>query len=119
MDGFPDLVVPSCAVVLADDHTCTGGKTQEEADEHIDDGADGAHRGVSGVADIVAYHPGVNGVIQLLEQISDEQRNSKGDDMAENIAFGHIYIPAGLKPQREFALGWHDKRPAFQNLFLL
>jgi hypothetical protein len=93
MYRFLHLIVLPGSVILADDYAGTGGKTQEKADEHIDDWAHGTDSGIGFVADIVADDPGVHRIIQLLEQIADEKGKGKGDDMPGDITFGHIHIP--------------------------
>ena len=81
-------------VILTDDHTGAGGKTHEKANEHIHNGTHRANRGISLVVHIVANHPGVHRVVQLLEDVADQQGNGKGNDMPGDVSLGHIHIPA-------------------------
>ena len=81
-------------VILANDNTRTGGKTAEKANQHIDDGTNGADCGEGLVADVVANDPGVHCVIKLLENVADEQGECKIDNMPGNTALGHVHILA-------------------------
>ena len=94
MDCVMDLVQLFGTVVLADDHTGAGGQAHEETDEHIDNGSYRSYGGVSLVADIIADDPGVDGVVELLKNIADEQRKGKRNQMTQNITLGHIHILA-------------------------
>lgn len=96
MDGFLDLPEPPGTVVLADDHTGTGGQAHEEANEHVHNGTHRAHGGECLVADIVAHHPGIHHVVHLLEHIARQQGQGKGDEVAGDVALGHIHILAPL-----------------------
>ena len=92
MNGFFHIFGAVCAVILADDHACAGGKTNEKADEHIDDGTHRAHGGKGLVADIFAHHPGVHHVVKLLKNVAEQQRKGECNDMPGDIAGGHIHI---------------------------
>ena len=92
MDGLLHLIVALGAVILADDHARAAGQPQKEADKRVDDGRDGAHGGKRLVADIVAHHPGVHHVVQLLEQVAHHQRQGEIDQMLRDAALGHVHI---------------------------
>ena len=90
-----DPLRASCAVVLADDHAGAAGKAQKAADEHIDDGAHCAYGGEGLVGDEIAHHPCIHHVVQLLKDVARQQRQRKANQMAGDIAFGHIHAGVG------------------------
>ena len=65
--------------MLGNYHAGTAGQTEEKADQHIDDGTDGADGGKRLVADVVPHNPGVHGVVKLLKNISDQERQREID----------------------------------------
>lgn len=73
-----------------------GGQAHEKADQHIDNGAHVAYGRVGVVGGVVAHHPGVNGIVKLLEDIAQQQRKSEGNNMEGDIALGHIHILPGF-----------------------
>ena len=106
MDGFFHLVVPFRTVILADDHARTGRKAHKETDEHIDNGAHGAHGGVSLVADKLTHHPGIHGVVQLLEDIAHQQRQRKQNNVTDDVSFRHVHILAPLGHRQVDRMGF-------------
>ena len=92
---LPHLFLPLGAVILADDHARAAGQPQKEADQHVDDGRDGAHGGECLVADEVAHHPCVHHVVQLLEQVAHHQGQGKVDEMLRDAALCHVHVIAG------------------------
>ena len=78
------------AKALGDDHTGTHRHTGEEAHQHIDDGGSGTHRRQRLFADELAHHDGVHGIIKLLEQIADHQRQGKSQQMLPDDTLGHV-----------------------------
>ena len=94
-DRVADLLRLLGPVVLGDDHARPGGQAHEEADEHVDDGVHGAHGGEGLLPHVVPHHPGVHGVIELLEQVAEEQRHGKADQQAVYVAAGHVHVPPG------------------------
>ena len=124
VDGAAHILVALGTVVLADDDTGTGGQTHKEADEHVHDGADGAHGGVGLVADIAAHHPGVHHVVHLLENIACQQGEGEGDQMLCDVALSHIHIlaPFGGQDARaaeSFGSHGHDPFLCLHSFFII
>ena len=92
MDGLPHLLLPARAVVLADDHARAAGEAKEKADQRIDHRPYRAHGGKRLVADVVAHHPGVYHVVELLEQIAQQQRQGEIDQVLCDAALRHVHI---------------------------
>ena len=68
MNGIPDPAPVVCAVILGNDNGCTGRKSDEKADEQVDNGGSRASNGGKGfLADKVADDDGVRSVIELLK----------------------------------------------------
>ena len=94
------IAVCTARLTSSDDHARTGGKTHERADQHIDDRADRAHGGKRLVAHKIAHNPRIDGVVELLKQIAEHQREGKGYDVAHDAALRHIHVapfPAGFQ----------------------
>ena len=91
VDGLTHLLLLFGAVVLGDDHARAAGQPQKEADQHVDNGGNGAHSGVGLVAHIPAHHPQVHRVVELLKEVPQQQWNGKADQMAHHAALGHIH----------------------------
>ena len=78
------------SVKLPDGHHRTGGKAVEEKDQHVDDhrrGADGCQRLL---ADEVSHDDRVHRVVEHLEDVPEHERQSKGDQLPQNRAAGHV-----------------------------
>ena len=95
VDRFLDLVLLFGAVVLGDDHARARGQAHEEADEHVQNGVHRAHGAEGFLAHVVAHHPGVHGVVELLEQVPQQQRHGEPDQEPIHVAPGHVHVPAG------------------------
>ena len=95
VDGLGDLAVALGTVVLADDHTGAAAQAHEKADQHVDDGPHTAHGGEGLVGHVVAHHPGVHHIIELLEHVARQQGQGKEDQMPGDAAAGHIHVVAG------------------------
>ena len=63
------VVLPG-SVILGDHDTCPAGQTHEETDKHIDDRSYSSDSGECLIADIVADDPGINHIVELLEDVS-------------------------------------------------
>ena len=94
VDGLGDLVVPLGAVILADDHAGAAAQPHEKADEHVDDGRHAAHGGKGLVGHVVAHHPGVHHIVELLKHVARQQGQSKQDQVPRDAACGHIHVVA-------------------------
>ena len=78
--------------MLADDHTGTGGKSGEQADEDVHDDTHGANGGVGFITGVVAHHIGIHQIVHLLKKISQNQREGECQEVAGDTALGHIHI---------------------------
>ena len=92
MDSLAQLFPVFRPVILGDDHRSPGGQTAEKADQGVDDGAGAAHGGQGLLAHKVSHDERIHGVIQLLKQIAQHQRNGKGQQQPGNAAPGHVRI---------------------------
>ena len=70
-------IIVLCAVAASNQHTGTHGHTVEKADEHKNQAAGGADRRQGILAQKIAYTPGVKGIIELLEHMSQKDRKGK------------------------------------------
>lgn len=88
MDGLAHTVVMASAEASGDDHAGAHSQAVEEADHHKDQTAGGADSGQRVVTDIVADAPGVEGVIKLLEYVSQEHRQGEKQHCFPDRALG-------------------------------
>ena len=86
----PDPVHVPGAVELGDDHGAAVGQAHEQGCEHEDDGKAHAHRRQGGVAGVVAHHPAVHHVVQLLEEAACQQGQGKVENMSCGTAHRHV-----------------------------
>ena len=89
MDGaahVPDFSRPE---LLRYDDSCTKADTVDEAYEQKNEVACSAYGGKRSVAEQIAHNERVGGVVELLEEISQNQGNSKGDDGLPDASPGH------------------------------
>ena len=96
------LFLPVRAIVLRDDHARAAGQTRKHADEHVHDRRHRAHRGKRLVAHIIAEHPGVHRIVQLLENVARQQRQRKKQDVPEGASLRHVHIPPPAARPRLF-----------------
>ena len=92
---LPHLFLPLGAVILADDHARAAGEAKEKADQRIDHRPYRAHGGKRLVADVVAHHPGIHHVVELLKKIAHHQRQGKVDQMLCDAALRHVHVITG------------------------
>ena len=86
----PDPVQLPGAVKLGDDHRAAVGEAHEQGCEHEDDGKAHAHRRQGGVAGVVAHHPAVHHVVELLEKAARQQGQGKIENMSGGAAHRHV-----------------------------
>jgi len=87
MDGLAHAFKILCAEVTGDNGTRAHGHTVEKADHHKDQTAGGTDGGKGILADEIAYAPGVEGIIKLLEQIAHQDGKRKEDNLFPNRTF--------------------------------
>ena len=86
----PDPVHVPGAVELGDDHGAAVGEAHEQRCEHKDDGIAHAHRRQGGIAGVVAHHPAVHHVVELLEEAACQQWQGKVENMSGGAAHRHV-----------------------------
>ena len=91
MDRFVNHTAVMRAEILTDDNASTGRKAGEKSDQHVDNRSDRPDGGKRLCRNEVADNDRVNGVVQLLKQISDQQRQCKSDQLFPDHPFGHIH----------------------------
>ena len=77
MDGLAHGVIIPGSKTARDDDSRAHGDTVKEADHHKDQTSGGAHRRQGGVPKKMAHNPGVKGIVELLEYISQKNRKSE------------------------------------------
>ena len=87
MDGDAHLSVIAGTVEPGNDHTGTHGDTVEESHKHKNQAAGGADCSQSGIADEFAHHPGVEGVVKLLKDIAQKNRQGEKEHLVPDGAF--------------------------------
>ena len=92
------------AVAFGNEHTGTHGDALEEAHHHVDQACRGADRRQGGIAQVTAHHPGVEGVVKLLEEVAQENGEGKeqnfGPDgtLCQVLAGGMGFVVVIMKP---------------------
>ena len=81
VDGDVHILVILGAEELGDDDTGTHGNAIEETHKHVDQTAGRADCRQSGVTDEFTYRPGVESMIELLENISNKNGEGKQQDL--------------------------------------
>ena len=95
MDGPLHMVVVLRPVVPGDEHPGAQGHAVDKAHHQQNHAAGGADRRQCGPADEVAYNEGVHRIVQLLKQVAEEDRQSKGQHLFGDAAFGQaiLFVP--------------------------
>ena len=86
----PDPVQFPGAVKLGDDHRAAVGKAHEQRREHEDHRKADAHGRQGRVSHVLAHHPAVHHVVELLEKAPRQQRQGKKHDVPGGTALRHI-----------------------------
>ena len=79
-----------CAEIIADHDAGSDRNTVEEKDHDIHDHGGGAHRSKRLLAYKLADHNGIDGIVEHLEYIAQQERKGERDQMPEDPSFGHI-----------------------------
>ena len=66
---------------------------QPKAHQQLIDGAAGAHRRQGGIPQNVAHDHGVGGVVQLLEQVGNKNRDGKNQQIPEDGPVHQVHLP--------------------------
>ena len=95
MDGLRHAFRIPGAEVAADDHASAHGGAHEEGDHQKDQACGGFDGGKGRVPKEFADDPGVGGVVELLEELAQKNRQSKGGDDALRVPLGqqHGILP--------------------------
>ncbi len=72
----------------------------DEEEEQVHHGARHSHRAEGGVPDKTAYDDRIHRVVELLQNISRQQRNGQADELPVDIAASKLCHSAGLLPFR-------------------
>ena len=92
VDGLADGSIIFCAVVPGDHHTGAHGQTIEKAD-HQEDQRTGTGDSAHGVVvDKIADAPGIKCIVQLLENLTEEDGESKQQNRFPNGPLGEGYF---------------------------
>ena len=94
MDGQMEVFLVLGAVVFGDQHAGAQGGALQQTDDHKDQVGRGADGGQGLFADEVADDQRVGGVVELLEQIAQEDRNGKGYQPLPDGALQHGSVVA-------------------------
>ena len=89
MHRLAGLLVVARAQILRHHHARTYGQSLTEADEQIDGRTTGAHGGKGITAHKIAHDDTVSGVVHLLQQVAEDQRQGKQQQAFYNAALGH------------------------------
>ena len=84
VDSLWNIVFIAGAKIAWNNDTAAGGNAGEKTDDQKDDSAGGTDGGKSIVIRKVADDPCIHHVIQLLKQLTEKQRNGKGQNTAGN-----------------------------------
>ena len=87
--GFPVVLGPQ---ELRHHHARAHGQALAEADEQVDGGTAGAHGGQRVGTDKVAHDDAVGGVVQLLQQVAEDQRQGEQQQALHDAALGHQIV---------------------------
>ena len=97
LDGPVDGLFLLGAELLADDDACPVGHAYEESDEQVDEGAgSSSHRGERLGSDELADDDGVGGVVQLLEEGTEQDGEIEIQDRTRYRAFGNRHRGVNL-----------------------
>ena len=95
MHRLAGLLVVARAQILRHHHARAHGKPLTEADEQIDGRPAGAHGGKGIAAHKIAHDDAVGGVVQLLQQVSEDQRQGEQQQALDDAALGHQIVLGG------------------------
>lgn len=87
MDGKTHMVIILGSEIPGNHDTCAHGNTVEEADHHVNQTTGGADCGQGIITQEIADYPGVEGVIQLLKNIAQKNRQGKEDHLFPDRSF--------------------------------
>ena len=90
MDGLPEPLVVSGPEILGDDDSGTEGQTVEESHHHEYEASGRCHAGQRLRAKGVAHNQGIGRIVQLLEQISQKERNGECDDFLPKASLREV-----------------------------
>ena len=87
MDGGAHILMILCAEEFCDNDTGAHGHTIEEANKHVNKAAGGTDCRKGGIADEFTYRPGVEGMVELLKNIAQKNRQGKKKDLLPDWSF--------------------------------
>ena len=78
------------AVELGNDHRAAVGEAHKQRGKHEDDGKAHAYRRQGGVSGVIAHHPTVHHVVELLEKAACQQGQGKVKNVSGGTAHRHV-----------------------------
>ena len=91
MDGLMNPLAVFGPEKLADNNARAGCETGEKADQHIDNRRDRTDGRKRFGRDEISDNDRIDGVVQLLKKISDQQWDRKGDQLFPDHALCHVH----------------------------
>lgn len=93
MDGPDHVFLVSGPVIPGNDHPAAYGDAAEKAYNEKGEVSPGADGGESLVCGKIAQDPGVGQIIELLKQLSEKQRQSKGKNTLGDGPLSERFVP--------------------------
>ncbi len=90
MDGTGNAVVVASAEIARNGDACAHGHAHKEADEQENQRSGGAHGGQRPVSEEPPDDERVRGVVELLENLAEQHRDSKRYDQPPRAAVRHV-----------------------------
>ena len=91
-----------------------GAALAQQVGQQVDDRADRADGGERLVADVVPDDPRVDGVVELLKNVSDEEREGERDEVADDVPLGHVDFAFFADASYSIFDVFHDPVPSFR-----
>ena len=92
MEGAGEIFPVIGTVKAGNNHPGTQGDSVNKPYQQHNHAGGGAHRRQSGAADEIANNQGVYGVIELLKQVTEENRQGEGQHLPGHTAFGQTVL---------------------------
>ena len=108
MRGTTEVFIIPRAEILRHDNTGTHGNAAEKADDQKQQTAGGGHRRQRTVAEQPPDNQRIGSIVKLLEQVTEEQRERKCDDLPSDRSLGHTQLTVVFTDQRSHAVNPRD-----------
>ena len=90
MDGLPEPLLVPGSEILGDHDSGAEGQAVEESHHHEYEASGRCHAGQRLRPQGIAYNQGICGIVQLLEQISQKERNGECDDFLPKASLREV-----------------------------